>query len=202
MFEYIQNKELKELLEKDFFSDIVKKQKLREYGSFFNADNVLQIIQEEPSLVMCLPDEYIATKEVAKTVVTQDGSYISFISQLDRSLVDKEVALESVNYRNFFIREADFDNSEQVSLDTKMLYEVINAYDALSLELQNDIDIVKTAYLSYKNIIKYLEENPNPQIRYSDGVVISIDSHEMINIINDEIMPRLEEKYPEVGLQK
>jgi len=202
MFEYIQNKELKELLEKDFFSDIVKKQKLREYGSFFNADNVLQIIQEEPSLVMCLPDEYIATKEVAKTVVTQDGSYISFISQLDRSLVDKEVALESVNYRNFFIREADFDNSEQVSLDTKMLYEVINAYDALSLELQNDIDIVKTAYLSYKNIIKYLEENPNPQIRYSDGVVISVDSSEMINIINDEIMPRLEEKYPEVGLQK
>jgi len=202
MFQYIQNEELKELLQKDFFSDVVKKQKLREYVSFFNVDNVLQIIQEEPSLVMCLPDEYIATKEVAKTVVTQDGSYVSFISQLDKSLVDKEIALESVNYRNFFVREADFDNSEQVSLDTKMLYEVINAYDALNLELQNDFDIVKMAYLSYKNIIKYLDENPNPQIRYSDGVVISVDSSEMINIIDDEIMPQLEEKYHEVGLQK
>lgn len=202
MFKYIQDKELKELLQKDFFSDVVKKQKLREYASFFNADNVLQIIQEEPSLVMCLPDEYIATKEVAKTVVTKDGSYVSYISRLDKSLIDKEVALESVNYRNFFMREANFDNNEQLPLDTKMLYEVINAYDALSLELQNDFDVVKTAYLSYKKIIKYLEENPNPKIRYSDGITINIDSREMINIIDDEIMPELEEKYHEVGLQK
>jgi len=125
---------------------------------------------------------------------------VSYISRLDKSLIDKEVALESVNYRNFFMREANFDNNEQLPLDTKMLYEVKNAYEALSLELQNDIDIVKTAYLSYKNIIKYLEENPNPQIRYSDGVVISIDSHEMINVINDEIMPELEEKCHEVGV--
>ena len=61
MFKYIKNKELRNLLKKDFVSDIVKKDKINEYVDDLDEDIVLKIIQEDPELARCKKFSYFGS---------------------------------------------------------------------------------------------------------------------------------------------
>ena len=108
---------------------------------------------------------------------------------------EKKEAIASVTYTKFHIRDVNWEDSpSEEPIDSLMLGDIINAYETLSKELQNDYDIVKAAYFSYKKIRDYLKNN-NPAITYDDGVSILVDAGAMIDILENTHLGDFEEKY-------
>jgi predicted Zn-dependent protease with MMP-like domain len=113
---------------------------------------------------------------------------------------DKELALKSVKYKDFFFRadKLDWETYESYSpikepVDYSIINDVNDAYNSLSDELKNDFDVVTAALDSYKKITEYLK-TAEPIAIYSDGVGINVDTDAMINIIQDEYIGFFEEK--------
>lgn len=164
MFEYIKNKELRDLFLGDYLP--TKSQVIRK-------------------LMLDLDEETIFK------LITEDGSKICYLD--DKYKENKKLALESVTYRNFFVRNIDNDDPDKPNFDYEMINEVSNAYDSLSNLLKNDIEIIKRAHKSYEEIIEYLKSNPNPSVTFNDGVVMYVDSDYMIDVINDQYIIRYED---------
>jgi len=118
-----------------------------------------------------------------------------------KNIKDKELALQSVTYKDFFFRadKLNWETYESYSpakehVDCSMINDVNDAYNSLSDELKDDFDVVKAAYDSYKRITEYLK-TAEPIAIYSDGVGINVDTDAMIDIIYNEYLGTFEEKY-------
>ena len=164
MYEYIDNNELRELLQGAYSP--IWSQRFRK--------------------LMIEIDDYVIYK-----LISEDGTMILYLDESYRS--NKELALESVTYRNFFVRDIDNDDPDVPNFDASMINEVDNAYESLSEKLKSDIEIIKRAYKSYDEIMQYLKDNPDPSIIYSDGVQIFTDSDYMLDVINDQYMSKYED---------
>ena len=164
MFDYINNEELKSALERR--KHWLNCYRFKTLLNNLDYDIVFKLVKDDGNIISCLEDKYKN---------------------------NKEFALESVTYRNFFVRDIENNDPDIPNHDSYMINEIDLAYESLSDELKIDIDIVTQAYKSYKKIVKFLEENNDIGILYNDGIKILLDSYYMIDQINELFIGKYED---------